>query len=283
MRRMTTALFQPLALAMAIACLALALPGEAARAMDRGKLETFLQVTGFDVALDSIALSAESAPEMLGMNLSDFGESWSSMAAIVFDQKIMHDMALDMLDSTLSEELLTHATDFYASDLGKRLVEVENAAHMADDETKAEDGAALLARYEEENPKRLQILEDLNGAVDSGDNGVRAIQEIQVRFLMAASNAGVLDYVIDEGALRAALREDAAELRASIEAASMATSAHTYQSLSNEDLADYVTALRAPEMQSVYELMNAIQHEVMANRFELLAVRMAALRTGEEL
>ena len=36
-------------------------------------------------------------------------------------------------------------------------------------------------------------------------------------------------------------------------------------------------------MQRVYELMNAIQYEIMANRFEVLAARMAEMHPGQEL
>jgi len=50
--------------------LALTLP---ARAADPVRLKAFLEVTGFDVALDSIRLSADSAPAMLGMSPDDFG------------------------------------------------------------------------------------------------------------------------------------------------------------------------------------------------------------------
>ena len=186
------------------------------QAADRGKLKAFLEVTGFDVALDSMALSAEHAPDMLGMSRSDFGASWTSMAAQVFASNVVRGMAIDMLDATITDELLDHGAAFYASDLGQKLVEVENAAHMADDDKKASSGEALIADYAESNPSRLQILKELNAAVDTGDNGVRAIQEIQVRFLMAASNAGVLDGEIDEAALRAIMEENAAELRESI-------------------------------------------------------------------
>ncbi len=36
-------------------------------------------------------------------------------------------------------------------------------------------------------------------------------------------------------------------------------------------------------MKLVYELMNAVQYEIMANRFEKLAARMAELHPGTEL
>ncbi len=64
---------------------------------------------------------------------------------------------------------------------------------------------------------------------------------------------------------------------------SLLSAAYTYKDISDDDLAAYRDALSDPDMQQVYELMNAIQHEVMANRFETLASRMAGLRRGQDL
>ena len=274
--RIFTALFGLFAL-----CL---LPFAPVQAAERDRLEAFLEVTGFDVSLNSIALSAEQAPDMLGMQASDFGENWRIMAEQVFDQGVMHKMALDILEQTLSDDLLTHAAGFYASDLGQRLVEVENASHMIeDDETKRADGDALIAEYGTGPGTRGEILMQLNEAVDSAGTGVRAIQELQVRFLMAASNAGVLENEIDEGALRALLAEGEDELRESLKESSLASAAYTYRDISDEDMLAYRDALRDSKMQQVYELMNAIQHEVTANRFEALADRMAGVQRSEDL
>lgn len=254
------------------------------QAADRDRLEAFLEVTGFDVSLESIKLSAEHAPAMLGMETSDFGSAWSSMAEQVFDTRIMHGMALDMLEATLSDDLLAHAAGFYASDLGQRLVRVENASHMvADGDAKRAEGEALVEGYGTGSGSRTELLQQLNEAVDSSGNGVRAIQELQVRFIMAASNAGALDYQIDEGALRAALREGEQELRDELKESGIYGAAYTYQSISDDDLLAYRDALRDPNMKRVYELMNAIQHEITADRFEALAARMAGMTGGQDL
>ena len=74
-----------LILAAWMALLALTSPVSAA---DRDKVAAFLQVTGFDVALDSIAQSAGSAPQMLGIDANAFGTSWTRLAAEVFDTKL---------------------------------------------------------------------------------------------------------------------------------------------------------------------------------------------------
>ncbi len=252
-----------------------------ARAADRDRLEAFLEVTGFGVALDSIALAAADAPAMLGLTASDFGISWSQLAGEVFDTGTMREMGLELLSGTLDDAALNHAADFYASDLGQRLVMVENAAHLReDDEAKRAEGEALLAEMDE---TRIDVLAAMGVAIDSDGTGVKAVQEIQLRFLLAASYAGVLGYEIDEAALRAVLAEGEAELRAALEISALANAASTYQALSTEDLRAYVAALEHPLMQQVYALMNAVQYEIMANRFEVLAVRMADLQPAQEL
>ena len=279
-----TAFFLRPFFALMIGLMSVSFASVSAGAADRDRLQAFLQVTGFDVSLESIALSAEHAPDMLGMESGDFGDSWRAMAEQVFATDLMKTMALDMLSETLSDEMLDHAAGFYASDLGKRLVEVENASHMVeDDDVKRVEGEALIAEYGSGPDSRTIVLQELNQAVDSSGHGVRAVQELQIRFLMAASNAGVLENEIDEGALRAAMAEQEAELRQSISESSLLSAAYTYKDISDDDLAAYRDALSDPDMQQVYELMNAIQHEVMANRFETLASRMAGLRRGQDL
>lgn len=250
------------------------------QAADRARLEAFLEVTGFDVALDSIALSAADAPAMLGMEASDFGGSWSRLSEEVFDTDEMRETALEILSHTLSDDLLSHAAGFYASPLGQRLVEVENISHMEeDDEAQQEAGKALVA----EGGERIDLLRRMNDAIDGAGTAVKGVHEIQLRFLMAASNAGVLEQEIDEQALRGMLRASEDELRASLKESGLAAAAYTYRAMSDEDLAAYAEALEHPDMKQVYVLMNAVQYEIMADRFEALAGRMAGMTLGQEL
>ncbi|MBM1814749.1 DUF2059 domain-containing protein [Pseudosulfitobacter pseudonitzschiae] len=267
-------------------CLALtlALTAAAAQAADRARLETFLEVTGFDVALDSIRLSASSAPAMLGLEAEDFGAQWTVMADDVFNTAKMHDMALDILGATLEDDLLDHATEFYDTDLGRRLVVAENNSHMEDDsETKSEAGQAIVAGLERIGSPRLDALKRMNAASDSAGTAVRAIQEVQVRFLMAAAAAGVIELKMEEPDLREAMRADEDELRQSIAESALSGAAYTYQAFSDAEVLEYAKALEDPDMRKVYDLMNAVQYEIMANRYEALAARMRNLQPSQEL
>ena len=261
----------------------LILPG-IALAANRTKLQDFLEVTGFDVALESIRLSAGSAPQMLGLEAEDFGTEWTRLTNEVFATDVMHGLALDILEKTLDDDLLTHAADFYASDLGRRLVVAENASYMnEDDALKTESGEAIIAGLTRLDSPRLGYLERMSAASGSADTAVRAIQEVQVRFLMAAAGAGVIELQLEEPDLRELLSAEEDTMKAEIEAGALSNAAYTYQAFSDAEVLEYAEALENPRMREVYNLMNAVQYEIMANRFEALAIAMQRLQPSQEL
>lgn len=255
-----------------------------ARAADRDRLDAFLEVTGFDVALESIKLASGSAPEMLGIDPGAFGSEWTRLSDEVFDTDLMQGLALDILEKTLSDDLLIHAADFYASDLGQRLVVAENASHMyEDDATKQAEGEALVAGMVETDDPRLELIKRMNAAIDSAGHSTRAVMEIQIRFYLAASAAGVINLRMDADELRAFMEAQEDDFRLALQQSALKGATYTYQSFSEQDLEAYAEALEHPDMQQVYALMNAVQFEIMANRFEELASRMADLRPGQDI
>lgn len=256
----------------------------AAHAADQARVDAFLKVTGFDVALESIRLSADSAPQMLGIDAQAFGSEWSRLVREVFDTDVMLQMGSDILSQTLSDDALDHAAAFYATDLGQRLVAAENASHMKeDDDAKSEAGVAILEGLQRLGSPRIEILQRLNDASDVEDSSIRAIQEVQIRFLMAAANAGVIKLQMDEPDLREVLRGQEAELRTSIIQNALAGSAYTYQAFSDDEVLEYAEALENPKMQEVYALMNAVQYEIMANRYEAVAQRLGGMQPSQDL
>jgi len=265
------------------ACLGLLAAGSA-QAAERGKVQAFLEVTGFDVALDSIALSASDAPNMLGLSAGDFGSEWTRLSQSVFDRTKMRELALDILTETLEEDALSHAAAFYASDLGQRLVMAENASHLVEeDDTKQAAGQRIIADLVKADSNRVALYHRMGQAIDAAGSGLRFIQQIQFRFLMAASAAGVIELQLDADGLRALQRDQEGEMRMALRASNLAASAYTYQGFSEAEIEAYVEALETPLMQEVYELLNAVQFEITANRFEALAYRMKELGQGEEL
>lgn len=273
-----------LSILLSFAALGFAVFPHSATAADRARIEAFLEVTGFDVALDSIALSASSAPEMLGLDASAFGSQWSRLADEVFDTKGMRNMALEILVETLDDASLNHAAAFYATELGQRLVRAENASHMIEDDlVREEAGYRIVSDLVRAGSPRVGQYKRMEGALDSTGNWVRAVQEVQFRFLMAAATAGVIEMEADAEELRALLAAQEGELRLSLQASGLASNAYTYQDFTNAEIEAYIQALEEPAMQRVYELFNAVQFEITANRFEELAHRMAELTPGQDI
>jgi len=250
----------------------------------REELEAFLEVTGFDVALESIRLSADAAPQMLGLQADAFGSEWQRLVGDIFKTQLMHDMAIDILEKTLSDDLLSHAADFYASDLGARLVVVENRSHMIEEDgLKSESGGQIIEGLTALGSPRIGILERLNAASGGEDSAIRSIQEVQIRFLMAAAGAGVIELQMDEPDLREAMQSQEEELRQSLRQSALEGAAYTYQAFSDAEMTDYAEALEHPQMQEVYALMNAVQYEIMANRFEAVAERLRSMQPSQDL
>lgn len=258
-------------------------PGTA-QAAERDKIEAFLSVTGFDVALDSIAQTASNAPAMLGLPEDEFGNDWKRLAERVFDGGVMRELAIDILVETLSDNALSHAAGFYASDLGQRLVVVENASQRMDDsDLRQQIGQKIVTDLEASGDARLETLKRMNRAVHSADASVQALQEIQFRFLLAADAAGVIELGVDPEGLRQLMDAQKDEMSQAIEVSALAGAAYTYRDISDADIQAYAEALEQPLMQEVYRLLNAVQYEITANRFEVLATRMADLYPAQDI
>ena len=279
-----TYLAQRFVLSFLVPLLALVLIPLQVAAASRDRIEAFLTTTGFDVALESIAFASGSAPQMLGIDPDGFGSDWTRLTEEVFDTESMHRTAVSILEQTLSDEALTHAVEFYASDLGQRLVVAENAGHMnEDDEAKQREGQEIVAALIQDDSQRVESFKRMNRAIDSSGTALRALQEIQLRFLLAASASGVIDLQLGADELRQMMKRNEAGMRQSLQLSALAGAAYTYQSFSDSDVDAYVAALEQPLMQEVYELLNAIQYEIMAKRFEVLAARMAELHPAQDI
>ena len=259
------------------------LSGAAARAAEREVYRAFLETTGFDVAITSLQQDAMSGPGMSGQEANDFGSQYVALAEKVFDPDLMLNRAIDMMAAVMPDALVQHGADFYASDLGQRLVAVENASHMASADERRAEGEALVRELAQSNPDRLEDYQAMMDSIGGVDASVRAIVEVQIRYLLAAMAAGTVDFEFSEAELRAIMAEQEPAMKTEIARNSIIGAAYTYRDMSDADIAAYRDALENPTMQQVYEALNAIQYQVMAERYEVLAGKVAGLAPQTEL
>ncbi|HCQ67340.1 MAG TPA: hypothetical protein DIU07_20320 [Rhodobacteraceae bacterium] len=254
-----------------------------AHAAEREVYRAFLETTGFDVAITSLQQDAMSGPGMSGQEANDFGNQYVALAEQVFDPDLMLDRAIDMMTAVMPDELVAHGAEFYASALGQRLVEVENASHMTGLDDRRAQGEAIVTELAGTNPERLEDFQAMMDAIGGVDASVRAILEVQIRYLLAAMAAGTVDFEFSEAELRAIMAEQEPMMKTEIARNSIIGAAYTYRDVSDEDIRAYRTALETPMMQQVYEALNAIQYQVMAERYEVLAGKLAGLAPQTDL
>ena len=250
---------------------------------DRDKIKAFMKVTGFDVSLESMRVSASDAPAMLGMDSADFGRSWKLTADELFSPDSLKEDALDILQQALSDDVLLHASEFYASDLGRRLVTAENLSHFEDPELKKQQGEILLVGLLNRASPQPQYFRDMAKDIGAIDSGIRSFREVQVRFIMAAMGSGLIEQRLDEPDLRNMLAKEDASIKEQMLKNIVIANSYTYRDFTDLEIAKYQGALSTDEMKEVYELMNAIHFAIMADRYERLAVEMVKLHPLQEL
>lgn len=254
-----------------------------AKAADRAKIAQFMAVTGFDVALETMRLSARDAPTMLGLDADDFGLSWSRLADRIFEPEALKNDALEILDNALADNVLAHATQFYGSKLGQRLVTAENESHGLEFEDREAEGARLAQVLSARGSPQPEYFLDMAESIGYVGATIKAYREVQVRFLMAASLAGLIDRRFDEVDLRAMLAQQDDEVRRAMAENLIVANAFTYRDFTDSEIEIYRDALAMPQMMEVYELMNAIHFTIMADRFERMALEMVNLTPTQEL
>lgn len=252
-------------------------------AADRNAIETFMKVTGFDVSLESMRVSASDAPAMLGLDAADFGVSWKRIADELFEPESLKNDAVGILQQALSENVLVHASEFYASELGIRLVKAENLSHFEDSDQKKIDGELILAKLVDRSSPQPQYFREMADSIGALESGIRSFREVQVRFIMAAMGAGLIDRQIDEADLRSMLAQQDAEIKTNMLQSLIIANSYTYRNFTDLEIAQYRDALATDEMKEVYELMNAIHFALMADRYEQMALKMVKLHPLQEL
>ncbi len=222
-------------------------------------------------------------PGIAGTAPGDFGSEWVRLARTIFDPDEMIERAVDMMAAVMPDDLVDHGADFYASDLGQRIVAVENAAHMTPEEQKYPEAERILGELSRTNSPRIAWFNAMTVAIGGVDSSVRSLIEVQVRYLLASMAAGSAGIEMSEEDLRGLFRAQIPEIRKEVQLYSLLSSAYAYRDISDADIEAYVAALEHPKMRQVYEILNAIQFEVMAERYEELAGALAQLSPQQDI
>lgn len=254
-----------------------------ALAADRAAAARFVEVSGFDKALASIPPAVMEGGAAFGGGEDAFTQQWKRAVKDVFDLEGIEAQALDMMEAILPDDSLALATDFYASPLGLRLVAVENETYSLAVSDRAAAGQRLLEEAEKDDPERVALIRAFVDSAQDLDHAVQVTFEIQLRYLLTAMASGAIEPGPSEEELRMILEAQAPQLKQAYADYMLRASMFTYREISNEDMRAYTEALDGAALTEVYEVLNGIYAEILAQRFEALAVHLGAIEPEDDL
>ncbi|SDG04445.1 DUF2059 domain-containing protein [Sulfitobacter delicatus] len=142
------------------------------------------------------------------------GPGWQMQVDTIYDSERMVEMVRQAMEERLESADLEAAIGFYSSDLGGRVIELENAARAAISDAEVEDAArARFAEIEGSDDPRLAQITRLVDAADMIDRNVTTALNSNFQFLRGLLDGGALsdseeDLLADVGTDVDAVTED---------------------------------------------------------------------------
>jgi len=142
------------------------------------------------------------------------GPGWQMQIDAIYDSGRMVEIVRSALEETLDDDELEAAISFFSSDLGGRVVGLENAARSAISQPEVEEAArARFAEVEGSDDPRLVHISRLIAAGDMIDRNVSTALNSNFQFLRGLLEGGALDgseddLLADVGADLEAVTED---------------------------------------------------------------------------
>jgi hypothetical protein len=233
------------------------------------------------MALEGLDYARDLDRELLG---GEGGAGWMARAAEIYDVARMDRMMRRTLARELAGADLAPMLEFFGSERGRRIIELEVAARRAFLEPDVEQAAREAARaMRAERPPRLELLERFIAVNDLVNANVAGALNANYAFYAALVEAGGLpeqpgerEILADVWAQEGAIREDTAEWL-------LAYLAMAYGSLDDADLEAYIAFSETPAGRRLNRAIFAAFDELFVDISRRLGTAAALFLSGEEL
>lgn len=242
------------ALAAPLLCLSLAVPAPlAAQAMpsEHGALLDALQL---DRIVEIMHGEGVEQGETLAQDLfPDRGRAgWRLSVGRIYDEGVMRQRLREGVSEALDGEDVAAMTDFFASETGKRIVDLELAAREALAEPDAEEAAraswALMAEDDPERARRVERFIEVNDLVE--ENVVGALNA-NYAFMRGLNDGGAFPAPLPEEELLADVWSSEPEIRVEMEGWLGGFLSLAYEPLEDDALDAYIAFSETPEGQAL--------------------------------
>ena len=173
---------------------------------------------------------------------------WRLSVSRVYDEGVMRARLLEGLSEALEGQDVGVMTDFFASERGERIVDLELAAREAMTDEEVEEAArATWLLMAEEDPDRARRVEAFIEANDLVEENVEGALNANLAFLRGLSDGGGFPEPLPEDELLAQVWASEPELRSDLEGWLGGFLSLAYEPLEDEALDAYVAFSETPE------------------------------------
>lgn len=212
------------------------------------------------------------------------GDGWEGVVAAIYDAERMEDVARTRFAAELGGRDLAPLLDFFESERGQRIVELEISARRAflDEEIEdaAEDAVADLATTE---PGRYALLERFIEANDLVGSNVMGAMNSNYAFYLGLADGGAFDGSLTEAEILADVWAQEAEIRNDTEGWVYAYLGLAYEPLADEDIEAYIALSETPRGRALNGALFAAFDEMYNGISRALGQAAARFMSSEDI
>ncbi|WP_093966808.1 DUF2059 domain-containing protein [Actibacterium lipolyticum] len=176
------------------------------------------------------------------------GARWQAMVASVYDLERMEDLMVGVLEDELDSADLDPLIEFFSSERGVKIVELEIAARRAMlDDGVDEAGRDRLARMRSEGDPRLDVLKEFEAVNELISWNVAGGLNANFAFFQGLVDGGAFPFEVTEEQMLADVWSQEEDLRAETADWLFSYLAFAYQPLNDADLRAYIDASATKE------------------------------------
>ena len=271
------------AIALAGAVAAATLP---ARAEVAPEVEALLDAMDMRGLLEVMHLEGQDYGTMLEDELfpGRGGAAWSAIVSQTYDPNVMYDRFAGRFSDMLEGEDVAQMTEFFASDIGQRIVAYEITAREALLEEGIEEAAQETLRLREaEGDPRLAMVREFVKANDLVESNVMGAMNANYAFYIGLMDGNAFPRQMSEQDILTDVWSQEDEIRADTEEWVHSYLLMAYQPLSDEDLQTYIDMARTDEGRALNRALFAAFDEVFTDISATLGLAAARFIAGQDL
>lgn len=217
--------------------------GFAIPAQDSTKIEPLLKAMQFKQVIETILQESRVYGATLDKQMLQGrgGEKWQNLLGEIYDEDRIWNAFISKLETELSGQDTAAMLEFWKTDLGQRIVVLENSGRIAfaDDDIE-QDSRARFREMVQNNHPRVAMLREFVAAGDFFEVNLSNAMDANYAFMSGMVQSGVFDREITEEEILRNTWENEAEIRKDIREWIYAFLALAFQPLTDAELQAYI-------------------------------------------